>query len=87
LQGRAFALLGVPDAQLGQRCTLLVQGAVFEPEWPRIKEVCESVQRYSAPKALYFTVEWPLSDNGKLLRRELLAILQRGEAIHFAACS
>lgn len=87
LQGRAFALLGVPDAQLGQRCTLLVQGAVFEPEWPRIREICESVQRYSAPKALYFTSEWPLSDNGKLLRRELLAILQRGEAIHFAACS
>ncbi len=87
LQGRAFALLGVPDAQLGQRCALLVQGAAFEPEWSRLKEICESVQRYSSPKALYFTAEWPLSDNGKLMRRELLAILQGGEAIHFPSCS
>jgi hypothetical protein len=42
------------------------------------------VQRYSMPRTVFFLAAWPVSDNGKLLRREILAILAGGMAIESA---
>jgi O-succinylbenzoic acid--CoA ligase len=84
LPGRSLALIGMPDAQFGQRCVLAVSGEPSQPDWSALRAVCEKVQRYSTPRAVFFLAEWPVSDNGKLLRREILAILASGMAIESA---
>lgn len=87
LQDRAFALAWLPDEELGQRAVLAVHGAPFPIDLQALRTICETVQRYGYPRAICFVDHWPLSDNGKLLRKELLAILQRGDAIHVSSIS
>ena len=82
--GRSLALIGMHDAQFGQRCVLAVSGEPSQPDWSALRAVCEKVQRYSTPRAVFFLTAWPVSDNGKLLRREILAILAGGMAIESA---
>ena len=72
------AVIGVPDAEMGEQVkgvVLAAPGAVVGPELERelIDYVRERVAHYKAPRSIDFVDSLPRTPTGKLLKREVRA--------------
>jgi acyl-CoA synthetase (AMP-forming)/AMP-acid ligase II len=71
----ACAVIGVPDAQWGERVhAVVVRAAGASPTEAELREhVCGLIAGYKAPRSVEFVAALPLSGAGKVLKRELRA--------------
>lgn len=74
-----FLVVGLPDDLLGQRVALVVEGLPLpKPDQNRLLQaVAENVPRYHAPREIFYVEAIPRTPNGKLSRRETVAMLLR----------
>lgn len=75
---RAAAAFGVPDERLGERLCLAVTGDVAAPEL-LAHLAAEGLSRYDMPEYLLAMEAFPMTASGKILKRELMAMVARGE--------
>lgn len=74
-----FLVVGVPDAHLGQRVVLVVEGPIVPDTEQRslLQAVSAVVPRYHAPREISFVDAIPQTATGKADRRETVAKLLR----------
>ena len=72
-------VVGLPDARLGQRVVLVVEGPLPAESEQRLllRSVAEETPRYHAPRQIYCLAAIPRTSNGKLNRQETVAMLLR----------
>ena len=72
-------VVGLPDARLGQRVVLVVEGPLPAESEQRLllRSVAEETPRYHAPRQIYRLAAIPRTSNGKLNRQETVAMLLR----------
>jgi O-succinylbenzoic acid--CoA ligase len=64
-----FAIVGVPDEKLGQKVVLAVEGKNDEKFCPDYNAV--GLSKYEFPKEIIFIDKIPLTENGKINRKQL----------------
>jgi o-succinylbenzoate---CoA ligase len=67
-----FIIAGLPDKKLGQKLVLIIEGQ--ESENIDLKNLAEQsdLTRYEIPRQVIFSTPFPLTENGKIMRKELL---------------
>ena len=72
-------VVGLPDERLGQRVVLVVEGPApaKSDQQPLLRAVAKKVPRYHAPREIHYVAAIPRTPNGKLSRRETVAMLLR----------
>jgi O-succinylbenzoic acid--CoA ligase len=70
-----FCICGVPDSKLGETIVLFIEGKPYQTDTlkQKIKEILPS---YSCPKKIQFLATFPLTETGKIKRKELITLLQ-----------
>jgi acyl-CoA synthetase (AMP-forming)/AMP-acid ligase II len=65
----------VPDSKLGETIVLFIEGKPYQTDTlkQKIKEILPS---YSCPKKIQFLATFPLTETGKIKRKELITLLQ-----------
>ncbi len=76
MNGRRFMLAGFPDARLGERVDLFIEGSVFhENKMKQLRTYCErQFNRYSRPKEIHFIPQFKLTPSGKIKRKATLRV-------------
>jgi acyl-CoA synthetase len=74
------AAFGVPDERLGERVCLAVIGTVAPEELLR-HLASEDLSKFDMPEWFLSVEELPLTPSGKILKRELTAMVARGELV------
>jgi acyl-CoA synthetase len=72
------AAFGVPDQRLGEKVCLAVIGEVEAPELLQ-HLAAQNLSKYDMPEWFIAVSALPLSPSGKILKRELVAMVNRGE--------
>jgi acyl-CoA synthetase len=72
------ACLPVPDERLGERACIAVIGAI-EPDALIAHLAAEGLSKYDMPEYFLRVDCFPLTASGKILKRELVAMIRRGE--------
>src|ERR1019366_10513978 len=79
-QIRAAAAFGVADDRLGERvCLAVISDAT--PEAILAQLAAEGLSRYDMPEFILPMREFPLTANGKILKREIQRQVARGELV------
>jgi o-succinylbenzoate---CoA ligase len=63
-----FFVIGVPDADLGEKLILVIEGAKFEFD----KTIFDVLDKYEKPKDIVFIEKFKETPNGKIIRRDSL---------------
>lgn len=66
---RRFIIVGMPDAILGERVVLLVEGTPFEID----DKVFKKLDKFETPKEIIFVDKFVETSNGKIKRKETIA--------------
>lgn len=70
LLDQRICIIGIPDDKLGEKLVLIIEGNAFDTE--RLKQqLKETLSSYNIPKEIIFMPEFPLTENGKLKRKEI----------------
>jgi acyl-CoA synthetase len=72
------AAFGVPDQRLGEKVCLAVIGEVEAPDLLQ-HLAAQNLSKYDMPEWFIAVSALPLSPSGKILKRELVAMVKRGE--------
>ena len=72
------ACVPVPDVRLGERICIAINGPV-EIEDLLAHLAAEGLSKYDMPEFYVRLQDFPLTDNGKVLKRDLAAQVRRGE--------
>ncbi len=72
------AAFGVPDPRLGEKVCLAIIGEVGAPEL-LLHLAAQNLSKYDMPEWFVAMSALPLSPSGKILKRELVAMVERGE--------
>jgi len=72
------AALAVPDERLGEKVCLAIIGDVA-PDALLAHLAAEGLSRYDMPEYMLEMASFPLTASGKVLKREIAAMLERGE--------
>ena len=72
------AALAVPDERLGEKVCLAIIGDVA-PDALLAHLAAEGLSRYDMPEYMLAMASFPLTASGKVLKREIAAMLERGE--------
>ncbi len=69
-----FCISSVPDDKLGQKVVLVIEGEPFETSelFDKIKEI---LPHYSNPKEIKFLKNFPLTESGKIKRKDLVTFI------------
>ncbi|MGB2397477.1 MAG: AMP-binding protein [Flavobacteriaceae bacterium] len=70
----SFIVVGVPDARLGQKIIVIVEGEPSTTLFGTLQK-SKDLAPYEIPKALYFLASFERTDNGKVKRQQTLALL------------
>jgi o-succinylbenzoate---CoA ligase len=70
IEGRYF-VTGKKDEELGEKLILIIEGEEQEIE----KSVFEDLDKYEKPKEIHFVPKFKETENGKIMRKETLAIV------------
>lgn len=66
-----FMICGKPDIDLGEKVVLLIESDPFTLE----EDIFEGLDKFEKPKEIHFIKQFKDSSNGKLLRKETLALV------------
>ncbi|MES2239390.1 MAG: AMP-binding protein [Bacteroidota bacterium] len=67
-----FFVGGIPDAILGEKLVLLVEGV--SQDWS--ESIFDGLDKYEKPKAVFFVPEFETTDSGKIKRKAILKALE-----------
>jgi o-succinylbenzoate synthase len=70
-----FCICGVPDNKLGETVILIIEDKPFQTDALKLK-IKEILPAYSCPKKIQFLSAFPLTETGKIKRKELVTLLQ-----------
>ncbi len=75
--GRDFILVGVPDDELGQRLTLVIEGGKSDKLNNELKEIIDrELSGLQKPKEIYYLADFLRTDSGKPKRKEISYLIQ-----------
>lgn len=69
--GPRFIICGKPDIDLGQKVVLLIESESFNID----ESIFKDLEKFEKPKEIHFVKQFKDSSNGKLLRKETLALV------------
>ncbi|MEP3210319.1 MAG: AMP-binding protein [Maribacter sp.] len=70
-----FFVTGLPDAKLGQKLVLVVEGELDTDKLKQILSECKGLQGFEIPKSVYTLPKFIETDTGKIRRKESCALL------------
>lgn len=72
-----FIVAGLPDVKLGQKLVLIVESQ--EPEGVDLRKLAElsNLNKFEIPKQVIFSAPFLLSENGKIIRKEVVKMATR----------
>lgn len=77
---RLCAVIGIPDAHKGEVAVAVIVPRAIPPQAEEIIAYCrEHIAAYKVPRRIFFVDEIPTNPVGKVLKRELRALLAAGE--------
>lgn len=65
-----FIISALPDPILGQKLILIIEGENASLDLPE-----NTLTKFEHPKAIYFVKKFPMTDSGKLKRKEILSLI------------
>ncbi len=71
LINKRFIISSIPDARLGQKVILIIEGKAFDTE-SLMLEIKKLLSTYECPKEVCFVDEFELTGSGKVRRNSLL---------------
>ena len=75
---RPFFLTGMPDAGLGEKLVLIVEGASHTDLLKTLQAEVD-LETYEVPREVYFLPEFPMTETGKINRPEALKLLDKSD--------
>ncbi len=74
ISGR-FMVTGVPDAALGEKVVLVLEGEKTNPDLLKKIRTISALNKYETPKAIFYFSELLLTENGKIQRKKNRAFI------------
>ena len=68
-----FFIIGVPDEKWGEKVVLVIEEKPFDPE-SLLSKIEKTLPKIQAPKQIIFSDEFKYTENGKLKRKETIAL-------------
>jgi len=74
---RRFFITGIPDEKLGEKIVLIIEGSPMEKSCLNAlkNRIALAVEKYEAPKEIYFADKFIETDTGKVKRKAIISKL------------